>query len=186
MVPHTRCAMAQRTEEELHRRVSESAGVGRQLAALPRRRRPARGAARRRPAGALAPADPRPGQGRRLPLRRRHRPPDPAGVAPTRRRRSMRGRCRGPFGLAPVSGRGVNSGLRSWRSSRVPGVMRCWCSHKKTEVAHPGATGAGDPHMRVRSAVGVPAALIPVGASVSHPKERLDGHAWVTYPCGAI
>jgi hypothetical protein len=34
--------------------------------------------------------------------------------------------------------------------------------------------------------LGVPAALIPVGASVSHPKERLDGHALATYPFTAI
>ena len=32
---------------------------------------------------------------------------------------------------------------------------------------------------------GVPAALIPVGASVSHPKERLDGHALGPYPTAA-
>jgi hypothetical protein len=35
------------------------------------------------------------------------------------------------------------------------------------------------------STVGVPAALIPVGASVSHPKERLDGHAPGPYPSAA-
>jgi hypothetical protein len=35
------------------------------------------------------------------------------------------------------------------------------------------------------STMGVPAALIPVGASVSHPKERLDGHALGPVPlCG--
>ncbi len=50
----------------------------RQLAAVPRRRRPARGAARRRPPGPRPPADPRAGQGRRLPLRRRHRAAHPA------------------------------------------------------------------------------------------------------------
>jgi len=38
-------------------------------------------------------------------------------------------------------------------------------------------------HSRVRAfSSGVPAALIPVGASVSHPKERLDGHALTPYP----
>ena len=73
VVPHTRCAMASATEEELHEQVSASAGtdaswqpfhvVADQLAAL----------ARGRPAGPLPPADPRAGEGRRLPLRRRHR-----------------------------------------------------------------------------------------------------------------
>jgi len=29
---------------------------------------------------------------------------------------------------------------------------------------------------------GVPAALAPTGVSVSHPKERLDGHALALYP----
>ena len=87
VVPHTRCAMASTTEEELHERVAASAGrdaswqpfhvVEDQLAALAEDVAP----------GALPPADPRARQGRRLPLRRRHRDPHPTrviGIEPSR------------------------------------------------------------------------------------------------------
>ena len=82
VVPHTRCAMASATEDELHRRVSESAGmdaswqrfhvVDDQLEAL------ADDVHRVR----AHPLIPDAGQGRRLPLRRRHRAAHPARLSP--------------------------------------------------------------------------------------------------------
>ena len=41
VVPHTRCAMTASTEQELRDQIGESAGAGRRLAALQRRRGPA-------------------------------------------------------------------------------------------------------------------------------------------------
>ncbi len=82
VVPHTRCAMASATEDELHRRISESAGVDASWQRFHVVDDQARDARRRRPAGARPSADPRAREGRRVPLRRRHRPAHPARLRP--------------------------------------------------------------------------------------------------------
>ena len=77
VVPHTRCAIATSTLDELRDRVERVRRRGRLVADLPRRRGPGGGAARRRPHGPHAPADPRTRRRRRLHLRRGHRPAGP-------------------------------------------------------------------------------------------------------------
>ena len=52
VIPHTRCAMATSTLDELRARISESAGAGRVVAVLRRGRGPGGRAAGRRPDGA--------------------------------------------------------------------------------------------------------------------------------------
>ena len=80
VVPHTRCAMASSTEHELRRAVGAVRRPGRLLAALPRHRGPDRhpgGGRRKVRSHPLIPS----GQGRRLPLRRRHRPARPEDLS---------------------------------------------------------------------------------------------------------
>ncbi len=74
VVPHTRCAMASKSQEEMRAAVGESAGQDASWQTLRGGRRPAGRPRRRRAQGARPPADPRHGRGRRLRLRRRHRP----------------------------------------------------------------------------------------------------------------